>query len=68
MKITVFWPGDNNHPKDGSTTTMDINVDHVVTVSEDKTYNGYKYAEVELIRGTYYVVKRDADTIRDMIA
>ena len=67
MKIKVYWP-DANHPKDGSTTTMDINVDHVVMVSEDMTYNGLKYAEIQLIRGTYYVPKKYADEIREAIA
>ena len=67
MKIEIYIPGFDGNPKDGTTKLMDINVNNVVTVSEDKEWGFKTFAEVKLIRGTYLITKKSADAIRDAI-
>ena len=67
MKIEVYIPGFDGSPKDGTTELMDINVNNVVTISEDKEWGFKTFAEVKLIRGTYLITKKSAEKIREML-
>ena len=68
MKINIYTPDFSGHPQSRDTSSMDINVNNVLYVTEDKEHSFITYAEVKLVRGTYLVTKESADRIREAIA
>ena len=68
MKINIYTPNFSGYPQDRDTSSMDINVNNVLYVTEDKEHSFITYAEVKLVRGTYLVTKESADRIREAIA